>query len=132
MNKIYYTLLLLSALFAAGCNSGGVAVYPVTGEVTYNGKPVENALISFVSNSPDGRGASSQTGSDGTFVITTQGATKNGAVPGEYTVLVSKWVAVDSSGKEIPPAPLKPYNPNDTAPPEKQPIMKNLLQKTQI
>ncbi|MDR1383669.1 MAG: hypothetical protein LBJ67_07475, partial [Planctomycetaceae bacterium] len=40
-------------------------------------------------------------------------------------VLVSKWVAVDSSGKEIPPAPPKEYTPN--APPEKQPIMKNLL-----
>jgi hypothetical protein len=125
MKKIHYVIILLPALLFVGCNSGEIAVYPATGEVIYDGKPVENALISFVSQSSDGRGASAQTERDGTFIITTQGATKNGAVSGKYKVLVSKWIAVDDSGKEIPPAPPKEYTPD--APPEEQPIMKNIL-----
>ena len=48
MKKIYDVIILLPALLFVGCNSGGVTVYSVTGEVVYDGKPVENALISLL------------------------------------------------------------------------------------
>jgi hypothetical protein len=129
IKKIYSVLLiLLSALFIiGGCSTEEMPVVPVTGEVFLNGTPVENALVSFVPKSSGGRGASAMTEQNGSFILATQGATKNGAMPGEYIVLVSKWVATDNSGREIPPAPPKKYNPNETKTLEKQPVMKNLL-----
>jgi hypothetical protein len=127
MKKIYYTfILLLSALFVVGCNSGGISVSSVTGEVTYNGQPVENALISFVPQSPNGRGASGQSESNGTFVLLTQGATKSGAMSGEYKILVSKLVEIDESGKEVIRQVAKGYDPNN-AQEEKRYPQKNLL-----
>jgi hypothetical protein len=127
--KVFCYLVILCVVFSfvTGCGSGVVTVYPVTGEVIYEGKPVKNAMISFVPKSSDGRGASAQTTSDGTFIAATQGATKNGAMTGEYVVLISKWVSVDSAGNELPPPPPKEYNPQDEELPPPEPIRKNLL-----
>jgi hypothetical protein len=113
-------------MFVVGCNSGGISVSSVTGEVTYNGKPVENALISFVPQSPNGRGASGQSESNGTFVLLTQSATKNGAIPGEYKILVSKFVEIDSSGNEVKRQFTRGYDPNNTQEQKMYPL-KNLL-----
>ncbi|MDR2170967.1 MAG: hypothetical protein LBP59_12560 [Planctomycetaceae bacterium] len=101
MKKVLYIIIVLFAIFAVSCNSNQVPVSPVSGEVIYNGKPVENALISFVPQSSNGRGASAQTESNGSFVILTQGATKNGAMTGKYKVLVSKLVEIDGNGNEV-------------------------------
>jgi hypothetical protein len=122
--------LLIVTLMISGCGSQGVSVTPATGLVLYEGEPVSGAVVSFVSAlESGGRGASAITEEDGTFVLMTQGAEQNGAVPGEYAVLITKMVAVDDAGREIVPKAAAAYNPSVQAPEEKQPKMKNMLPK---
>jgi hypothetical protein len=113
-------------MFVVGCNADKVPVSPVTGEVIYNGKPVENALISFVPQSQNNRGASGQSEHDGSFVLLTQGATKNGAMTGEYKIVVSKVVEIDDSGNEVKRKITSTFDPN-AAPEEPMHPQKNLL-----
>ena len=81
-------------LVLVGC-SGGHGTVTVTGTVLYKDKPVEGATISFV---PKGDGATAKpargkTDGSGRFTVTTYfgpGDEPAGALPGEYTVMVSK------------------------------------------
>lgn len=71
---------------------------PVTGSVSYNGAPVEGALVSFQSATVDSMGnaakpATGTTGPDGRFQLSTYVSGTDlvpGALPGEYKVTVSK------------------------------------------
>ena len=98
-------------LIFTGCGQSGLPVYKVTGEVRYQGQPVDNAMVQFVSASPGGLGAFASTENGGRFVIATQGATKAGAMEGEYKVLVTKTVAVDGSGNELQQVEQQEYSP---------------------
>jgi len=69
----------------AGCD-GGPKVYPVTGLVTYEGKPVEGASVTFVSNASVATFAT--TDASGKFSMATRGAP--GLPAGEYQVGISK------------------------------------------
>lgn len=87
MSKVrYLPLLLLVAVL--GCGSGNPKTIKTTGVVTYNGKPVEGAMVSFGSTEGK-RSAGGQTDANGRFTLTTF-AQDDGAVPGQYTVAVSK------------------------------------------
>lgn len=93
-------LILVGALmFASGCDDGRPLRVHVTGKVLYNGNPVENATVTFLSRS--GRPAIGQTRADGTFNLGTFDVA-DGAVLGEHVVTVSKWLKVDS--EKIPGA----------------------------
>jgi len=61
----------------------------VTGTVTYQGKPLAGAVITFVPTGADGEAASAFTDSNGKYALTTWEA-GDGARPGEYRVKVSK------------------------------------------
>jgi hypothetical protein len=84
-------LLAAVLLSVTGCGDGTVKLgtVPVTGTVTQGGKPVEGAMVTF---SPDGRGhaAAGTTDASGKFSLTTQ-ISGDGAVPGTYKVMVSKF-----------------------------------------
>lgn len=104
-------LILLPLVFSWGCSPSGVAVISATGEITYQGKPVDAALVTFMPNSAEGRGAAGYTDANGKFQLTTQGALTNGCLPGKYLVTVTKNIAVDSSGNPVkvpeePPSPI--------------------------
>ncbi|QDT54369.1 Bacterial Ig-like domain (group 1) [Caulifigura coniformis] len=73
----------------AGCGSAetGPELVEVTGTVTMDGKPLENALVYFV---PESGGMSSgMTDASGKFTLMYRGKTE-GAVPGMSTVKVTK------------------------------------------
>jgi hypothetical protein len=128
---IHCTLFLVFA----GCSQSGIEVFTVSGEVLYNGQPVDNAIVQFVAGTPDGRGAFASTENGGKFVIATQGAAKAGAVEGEYTVLVTKIVAVDKSGKELQQVAAEeytPYNQPKITGPSGPPPTKNFLPKKYV
>src|SRR3954452_23234255 len=73
-----------------GCsNSSRPPRYPVTGTVTYQGKPLAGAVITFVPTGADGEAASAFSDADGKYALTTWEA-GDGARPGEYRVKVSK------------------------------------------
>jgi len=85
--------LLFVLLAFSGCGSsarlaGRVPVHPVSGTVTFNGTPVEGAIVNFVSqgNNPVATG---KTDASGAFALTTYDA-NDGAAPGDYIVLITK------------------------------------------
>jgi hypothetical protein len=87
------SLLLVSTLLAvitlmSGCGSSGLAgLYPVKGKITQGGKPLDNATISFISQT-DGRPATAVSKSDGSYELYTLDSP--GAFPGSYSVVVMK------------------------------------------
>jgi hypothetical protein len=82
-----FTCFLVSTFLVAGCGKGKTV--KVSGIVTLDDKPLEGALVQFVPlDEAKGLSASGRTGSDGTFRLTTRNP-NDGAVPGEYRVLVT-------------------------------------------
>jgi hypothetical protein len=72
-------------MLVAGCNDGP-ALYPVTGSVSLDGKPVDGASVTFISS--DGQPVFATTDSSGNYAMLTNG--KPGVPVGEYKVTVSK------------------------------------------
>jgi hypothetical protein len=80
-------LLLLIAGGIAGCTSGSKSV-PVSGRVTYKGKPVANASVNFSPTESAGRAAATgMTDSAGHFTLGTV-TPKDGAQIGKYQVSI--------------------------------------------
>ncbi|HVV99281.1 MAG TPA: hypothetical protein VHB77_03005 [Planctomycetaceae bacterium] len=79
-----------------GCGSGQVAVYPVSGQVTFKGSPmVGGGTISFVPIDADsGKGAGGKIDADGNYVMTTH-RSGDGAPAGKYRVLIRQFVVVE-------------------------------------
>lgn len=79
-------MALLVAL--GGCGGPGrPATYPAGGVVSYGGRPLEGAAVTFMPK--NGRIATGQTDAQGAFELTTFEA-NDGAIAGEHVVLVSK------------------------------------------
>ncbi len=85
-------LSLMIPSLLAGCGSD-LNLAPVSGVVTYQGKPLANATVTFI---PRGEGSLgvAVTGEDGSYEIQTAG--ESGVAPGPCAVTVSK---MESSGK---------------------------------
>jgi hypothetical protein len=86
-----FTLAALAIIPLGGCSGEKVDLpsrAKVTGVVTHNGSPVEGADVTFV---PTGHkhAASGRTDATGTYTLMTFEA-GDGAVPGDYKVIVSK------------------------------------------
>jgi len=81
------TYLLLLALCLGCGQSNPLGTVPVGGKVTYNSQPVEGATVSFIPNG-EGRPATAISAADGSYNLTT--LNWQGAVPGQYTVVVRK------------------------------------------
>lgn len=95
MYKRHLFAALLIAVAAVGCGKkrSGLVTYPVTGTVTYNGKAVSGANISYTTTNPDAPRAGATTDSDGKFSLTTYVSPTEilkGAPPGDYQVVIVK------------------------------------------
>lgn len=77
-------LLLLAA--CVGCGGSGPTIVPVTGTLTYKGKPVPNALVFFLPE--NGRPSQGPTDAEGHFKLSYTNE-KDGAVVGKHKVWVS-------------------------------------------
>ena len=85
-------LVIVGSLVLAGCSGGDaakhVAVFKVTGTVTFQGKPLAQAIVTF--SPKEGQPVAFGTTNDkGEFTLTTYTA-GDGAAAGSYGVLVSK------------------------------------------
>ncbi len=92
MNRVVWCVLgaLVTASLLGGCGKPkGTAVVPVSGTVTFDGKPIEGAVVMFVPVDK-GETASGATDTQGKFTLNTASATTPGAVPGSYKVSVTK------------------------------------------
>jgi hypothetical protein len=78
-------LLLAAAIFMAGCggSSGRPKAIPVSGVLTFNGKPVSGARVRFIPIVEGGRTAIGDTDDSGKFTLATF-EPGDGIIPGEY------------------------------------------------
>jgi hypothetical protein len=85
---------LFALLVALGCSSSGeLTTAPVSGKVTYNGKPVPNGTVMFV---PDqGPAATGEIAKDGSYRLTTYND-GDGAVLGNHKISIT--ALQDTSG----------------------------------
>ncbi len=86
------TFLAMIAISTMGCGPGDGLV-PVTGEVTYQGEPLESGRVTFIS--PHSRQANGDI-ENGKIVNITTKKTNDGLAPGEYQVTIT---ALDRSEK---------------------------------
>jgi hypothetical protein len=77
--------VMLLLMFVAGC-SDEPAVYPVSGTVTFNGKPVEGATVFFTPVAEEGVAAAGKTDAQGKYEL--QMGEEKGAQEGQYKVAV--------------------------------------------
>lgn len=93
MKSCFYIVLSL-VLFTVGC---GPNLSPVTGTVTLDDKPVENAIVSFVPVE-GGTSASGTTDANGKYtLVCVEGV---GVAPGTYRVSIAEVPPVQNSGAE--------------------------------
>lgn len=87
----FFGLIAFASAISIGCGGGNgfPPPSPVTGTVTYQGKPVEGASVSFLTSDSAGRAASGTTDASGVYKLTTF-APDDGALPGSYTVTIAK------------------------------------------
>lgn len=88
---------VLAGLLLAGCG-GGSKNAAVSGTVTYKGKPVAKANVSFTPVDSKGLAAGGLTDASGYFTLGSLGA-NDGAAPGQYRV------SVIARGPDRPPKP---------------------------
>ena len=102
--------------FLGGCSGGtGIRTSPVTGTVTYKGQPVAGATISFI---PDGgeRPAAAISAAGGKYDLATLDL--DGAMPGNYTVLVRKLDVAAGSTAPVSMEEALKLNSRPPAPPK--------------
>lgn len=95
-------LLAAIGVVISGCYDDGLSKrYPVSGTVSYKGKPVEKGVINFIPDGGDGRSATG-TIADGAFSLTTL-TPGDGAFVGKYKVTVDSrspdMAAAEAAGK---------------------------------
>ncbi|MCZ2343051.1 MAG: hypothetical protein LC104_14860 [Bacteroidales bacterium] len=89
-------LLTIVSLLSCGCGNGEIPKYPVSGTISFTGKPVEEGFIIFMNTSPTGQHASG---------AIQAGAFHVEAENGTYTVKIEsyretgKWITNMEEGK---------------------------------
>ncbi len=96
-------LFMVAMLALAGCggNSGFPKTYPVKGTVKLNGKPVENAMVSFQKEGGK-ENAIGTTDKNGEFTLSMFNP-GDGAVPGKYLVAIKKEDVAAITAPNTPP-----------------------------
>jgi hypothetical protein len=121
------TVLLLTMLLTMGCSpSDRQALSLTTGIVSYKGKPVADADVTFTPTGGVGKPAYGRSGADGTYELSTYG-NKDGAAIGEHSVTVVKQVP---KGGKIDPS--NPYQEYDSVLPKKYGDPKNSPLKFEV
>lgn len=92
-------MAVVAVIMATGCAPPAVEhppTFSVSGTVTLDEAPVEGATVSFM---PDGSGdaAVGKTDASGKYTLTSFGSV-DGATPGQYKVMISKYAFAEGSG----------------------------------
>ncbi|MDO5579792.1 MAG: hypothetical protein Q4G69_01535 [Planctomycetia bacterium] len=103
MNRVIRVSFYFAVLFAficMGCekpNPYGIETHYVEGQVTLDGKPIEDAVVSFVPKTPGaGEDASGRSKANGSYKLSSlRGLPESGAMEGEYVITVYKNEKVD-------------------------------------
>ncbi len=125
--KLVPVLVITVCALSIGClgrraSEDQPRTYPVTGVVRYQGQPVEGAIVTFIGEK---HSATGRTDAAGKYRLTTF-TRDDGAVPGEYRVIISKFEsgplqddeANEPSGDEPTPPVARSLLPDEYANPE--------------
>lgn len=85
-----FSAMMVILVLLSGCQSGeGPRLYEVTGTVTFHGKPLSGAMVSFLPLPGEAapRGSNARTDSSGTYRLAYN--ERYGALPGKYSVEIS-------------------------------------------
>jgi hypothetical protein len=110
------TVLLLFAV--VGCTKSEMV--PVTGTLTLNGQPADNATVLFNPDGP-GRMATGYTDASGKFALSTA-APSDGAMPGNYVVTLGEHYTDKAPAMPPPGQPLPMRFPQQYGDPAKSPL----------
>ena len=92
MKMLALLAIAASAVLVSGC-AKDTGHRKTTGVVTYNGSPVEGAMVVFIPQVQGGASGSAMTDASGAYSATS-GSVGEGLLPGEYKVTISKREAV--------------------------------------
>ena len=98
MSRVRFLLTTLLIAVSVGCGGSGPRTASVVGTVTYRGKPVANADVSFMPMDASGRPATGRTDAEGRFALGTF-ESSDGAIPGTYQI------GIIARGPPRPPKP---------------------------
>src|SRR4051794_7580676 len=91
--RVFLSALLVAFVVASGCGQKGLALYPVHGSVTVDGKPAAAVFVIFCpvggSEEAQKKRPSGYTDTDGKFQLTTN-VKDDGAPAGDYKIL-AQW-----------------------------------------
>jgi len=122
-----FGLLALVGILLAGCSGGGRGTASVSGAVLYKGQPVDGAAVTFLpkDGTAESKSASGRTDTRGNFTLTTYFGPDEqpaGAMPGEYSVTVTKIDEPAGAYDPLKDPPLKNYVPEKYSTPQKSPL----------
>ncbi|HPP51834.1 MAG TPA: carboxypeptidase-like regulatory domain-containing protein [Thermoguttaceae bacterium] len=96
------SVFTLTVVLPFGCGPKRPKTVQVTGKVTYKGQPLEGARVMF--HTQGGPPATGTTDKEGRFRLETF-STEDGALIGEHTVIISKYVPVPNGAASSSGAP---------------------------
>jgi len=119
-------LVILGLETVIGCGDGRPARIAVTGSVTYKGKPLDGASVTFV---PKGaRPASGQTDAQGRFTLQTFSA-GDGVIAGDHVVCIVKSMPDPKETRKTPYAKMVAVTPARYATPVQSPLKATVAAK---
>lgn len=103
--RVVLLICAMALMVVCGCDSTKKPKWPdpvpVSGTVTYDDKPLNDAMVTFMPIQPTpGQGASGITDASGKYKLesrTVDGKTTPGAIPGNYGIRVSRMIKPDGS-----------------------------------
>jgi hypothetical protein len=98
--------LILAFSASLGCSKAPtLPTVPAEGVVKLDGAPLEGATVAFTPTTDSGKPANGITDAQGRFQLKTylggNFGQANGALPGDYIIMVSKYEAVSGSGPKL-------------------------------
>lgn len=103
--RLVACLVAALALVVSACGQSGPEMGRVRGKVTYQGKPLEKGVVSFIPTDANRQGASGPIQPDGSYELQTR-EPGDGAELGEYRVGITD-VDPDAFNTELPGEPVK-------------------------
>ena len=100
--RLFAFVALACAAAAGGCGDGKLKVYPVTGQVLYNGEPLKGVDVAFHPTDPKntpGYPPHATTDADGKFALMTF-VKDDGAPAGEFQVAIAFAVEAADEGSD--------------------------------
>ena len=112
IRSVKWFVIVLALLFTTACGDRGPQLAPVTGTVTYKGKPLKTGKILF--EPVDGRPARGEI-VDGKIVNVSTYDKDDGAIVGDHSVVIHSFIREPKGMEIVPSAIPEKYNDPSTS-----------------